>query len=85
VTAASGFYCRAPYGGEPWLKLNNAAALLGISGKALRIDGDSGEIDAIHPPAEGPWVFSRSILDSSQGRAITDSAKRSKIPRRISS
>jgi DNA invertase Pin-like site-specific DNA recombinase len=70
-------YRRAPDGVEPWLNLTNAAALLGVSGKTLRIAAESGEIDAIHPLAEGPWLFSRSILDSSKGRAITERAKRS--------
>jgi DNA invertase Pin-like site-specific DNA recombinase len=70
-------YRHAPDGLEPWLNLTNAAALLGISGKTLRIAAESGEIDAIHPLAEGPWLFRRSILDSSKGRAITERAQRS--------
>ena len=44
-------------GVEPWLNLTNAAALLSVSAKTLRLAAESGEIDAIHPLADGPWLF----------------------------
>jgi hypothetical protein len=69
-------YSPAPDGSEPWLNLTNAAALLGVSAKTLRLASESGEIEAIHPLADGPWIFSRSVLESAIGRAITERAKR---------
>ena len=57
-------------GVEPWLNLTKAAALLGISAKTLRLAAESGEIDAIHPLGEGPWVFDRAVLASSQAKMI---------------
>ncbi len=52
----------APDGVEPWLTLNKAAALIGVSAKTLRIAAEAQEIDALHPLAEGPWLFSRVVL-----------------------
>ncbi len=52
----------APDGVEPWLTLNKAAALIGVSAKTLRIAAEAQEIDALHPLAEGPWLFSRAVL-----------------------
>ena len=53
----------APDGNEPWLNLNKAARLLGVAPKTLRLAAEAGEIDAIHPLPDGPWIFSRSELD----------------------
>jgi DNA invertase Pin-like site-specific DNA recombinase len=63
-------YRPASDGVEPWLNLTKAAALLGISAKTLRLAAESGEIDAIHPLGEGPWVFDRAVLASSQAKMI---------------
>ena len=48
---------------EPWLNLTNAAALLRVIAKTLRLAAECGEVDAIHPLADGPWLFSRVVLD----------------------
>jgi hypothetical protein len=61
---------------EPWLNLTNAAALLSISAKTLRLATESGEIDAIHPLGDGPWIFSRSVLDGPAARLLAERAKR---------
>jgi DNA invertase Pin-like site-specific DNA recombinase len=52
----------APDGIEPWLTLNKAAAFIGVSAKTLRIAAEAKEFDALHPLAEGPWLFSRAVL-----------------------
>jgi hypothetical protein len=52
----------APDGVEPWLTLNKAATLIGVSAKTLRLAAEAREIDALHPLAEGPWLFSRAVL-----------------------
>jgi len=61
-------YRPSPASIEPWLNLTNAAALLGVSAKTLRLAAENGEIDAIHPLADGPWLFSRVVLDTPRDR-----------------
>jgi hypothetical protein len=61
---------------EPWLNLTNAAGLLRVSAKTLRLAAESGEIEAIHPLADGPWIFSRSVLDGPAARLLAERAKR---------
>jgi len=45
---------------EPWLNLTRAAALLQVTPKTLRRVAENGEIDAVHPLADGPWIFSQT-------------------------
>ena len=60
----------APDGCEPWLNLSRAAALIGVSPRTLRIAAEAGRIDAVHPLPDGPWIFSRSVLDGSAARTL---------------
>ena len=60
---------------EPWLNLSKAARLLKIAPKTLRLAAEAGEIDAIHPLPDGPWIFSRAGLAASTARAITERAR----------
>jgi DNA invertase Pin-like site-specific DNA recombinase len=46
-----------------WLKLKEAAAYLCVDGKTLRIAVERGEVAAVHPLPEGPWIFRREDLD----------------------
>jgi DNA invertase Pin-like site-specific DNA recombinase len=62
-------------GVEPWLNLTKAARLLQVAPRTLRLAAEAGEIEAIHPLSDGPWIFSRAVLSTSQGRAITDRAR----------
>ena len=52
--------------------LGGAAKLLGIIPKTLRLAAEAGEIEATHPLPDGPWIFSRSKLETSQARQILD-------------
>lgn len=61
---------------EPWLNLSDAARLLHISSKTLRLAAEAGEIDATHPLPDGPWIFSRDTLASSTAQAIIQRARR---------
>ena len=70
-------YRPAPDGIEPWLNLTQAAAHLGVSPKTLRLAAERGEINAIHPLADGPWIFSRADLDGSVAKEIAQRADRS--------
>ncbi len=69
-------YRRALDGIEPWLTLTDAAALLRVSAKTLRLAAERDEIHAIHPLAEGPWLFSRSVLESSQAKTLIQRVQR---------
>ena len=60
---------------EPWLNLSKAAPLLGISPKTLRLAAQAGEISAVHPLPDGPWIFSRAALSSPAARAIAGRAQ----------
>ena len=63
-------------GSEPWLNLGDAARLLKIAPKTLRLAAEGGAIHAIHPLPQGAWIFSRSELLSAAAVAITNRARR---------
>jgi DNA invertase Pin-like site-specific DNA recombinase len=63
-------------GVEPWLNLTRAAKLLGISQKTLRLAAESGQIAAIHPLADGPWIFSRADIEGPAAQTIVGRARR---------
>ena len=46
----------------PWINLTEAARMLRMSTRTLRIAAERGEINAEHPLADGPWVFHRDHL-----------------------
>jgi len=52
-----------------WLKLKEAAAYLGVDGKTLRVAVERGEVAAVHPLPDGPWIFRREDLDKPSARA----------------
>ena len=68
-------YRPADDGIEPWLNLTKAAAHLGISAKTLRLAAESGEIEALHPLSDGPWIFSRAMLDGPAAHALVERAR----------
>ena len=60
---------------EPWLNLSKAAKVLKIAPKTLRMAAEAGEIEAIHPLSDGPWIFARTALMTSAARCITERAR----------
>ena len=54
----------AENGIEPWLNLSQAAELVGIAPRTLRIAAQQGELSALHPLEAGPWVFKREDLEN---------------------
>lgn len=60
---------------EPWLNLGDAARLLGIAPKTLRLAAEAGEIEGVHPLPDGPWIFSRSKLATLQAQQIVHRAR----------
>ena len=67
-------YKPAEDGIEPWLNLSKAARLLHVAPKTLRLAAEAHEIEALHPLPDGPWIFNRTVLSTSQARAITERA-----------
>jgi DNA invertase Pin-like site-specific DNA recombinase len=64
-----------PDGIEPWLNLSNAARLLGVSAKTLRLAAEAGEVEGVHPLPDGPWIFSRSMLGEPAAQGIVHRAR----------
>ena len=60
---------------EPWLNLSKAARFLHVAPRTLRLAAEAGEIEAIHPLPDGPWIFNRAALSASSARAITERAR----------
>jgi DNA invertase Pin-like site-specific DNA recombinase len=60
---------------EPWLNLGNAAKLLKIAPKTLRLAAEAGEIEAIHPLTDGPWIFAHIALTTLAAQSITERAR----------
>ena len=58
------------------MNLTEAAHVLGISPKTLRVAVDHGEIEAEHPLADGPWVFHRRVLESEAAVALVGRVRR---------
>ena len=68
-------YKPAEDGIEPWLNLSKAARLLHVAPKTLRLAAEAGEIEALHPLPDGPWIFNRAVLSTSPAHAITERAR----------
>jgi hypothetical protein len=68
-------YKAADDGIEPWLNLSDAAKLLHVSPKTLRLATEAGKIEAVHPLPDGPWIFGRAALSTPTARAITEQAR----------
>jgi DNA invertase Pin-like site-specific DNA recombinase len=55
---------------EGWMNLNEAARILGISPRTLRLAVERGDIEAAHPLPDGPWVFQRQALEAPAAAAL---------------
>lgn len=62
-------------GVEPWLNLTDAAKLLKVSTKTLRLAAEAGEIEAVHPLPDGPWILARAALATDTAQSITARAR----------
>jgi hypothetical protein len=62
---------------EGWLKLNEAAAFLGVSPRTLRPAVERGEIAGEHPLSDGPWIINRQALESPAAIQLVERARRS--------
>ena len=68
-------YKPAEDGIEPWLNLSKAARLLCVAPKTLRLAAQAGDIEALHPLPDGPWIFNRAVLSTQPACAITERAR----------
>jgi hypothetical protein len=80
VTSLRGHYeipiCNSPTReAEGWMNLTQAATFLGISPKTLRLATEQGEIEALHPLQDGPWLFKRSALQTDAARHLVERAR----------
>src|SRR5689334_4146649 len=57
-------------GADPWLNLRHAAAMVGVAPRTLRLAAERGEIDALHPLGDGPWLFRRTDLEGPAARSV---------------
>ncbi|WP_370284936.1 hypothetical protein [Pseudooceanicola nanhaiensis] len=65
----------APDGIEPWLNLTNAARLLGVTTKTLRLAAEAGSIEGVHPLPDGPWIFARAELGKPPAQQLIERAR----------
>ncbi len=69
-------HCPERQRSEGWMNLTQAAAMLGVSQKTLRLAVERGHIEAEHPLADGPWLFNRRALQSPAADRIVEQARR---------
>jgi len=66
------------------MNLTDAAMLLDVGPRTLRLAIDRGQIPADHPFADGPWIISRDALDGESAqtlkRRVSQVARRSAVP-----
>ncbi len=65
-------YCYQTAETEGWMNLTRAAAMLGVSPKTLRVAVEQSEFEALHPLADGPWLFKKSTLQAEAAKRLVD-------------
>lgn len=64
-----------------WMNLTEAAKLVGVSARTLRLAVERGDLHAEHPLPDGPWIFHRDQLTTDAARAVAERAtQRSRRP-----
>jgi hypothetical protein len=61
---------------EGWMTLTEAAQSIGTSSTTLRVAVERGEIHAVHPLADGPWIFRREDLVRPAVHRLVERAQR---------
>jgi excisionase family DNA binding protein len=61
---------------EGWMTLTQAAAYLGLGPKTVRRAVERGTVTAVHPLADGPWVFRREDLETPAVRDLVRRVKK---------
>jgi DNA invertase Pin-like site-specific DNA recombinase len=65
---------------QGWLNLTEAAAVVGLSPRTLRLAVERGESPAEHPLPEGPWIFQQTTLGTDAVKALVQRAQQGKPP-----
>lgn len=65
---------------QGWLNLTEAAAVVGLSPRTLRLAVERGESPAEHPLPEGPWIFQQTTLGTDAVKALVQRAQHGKPP-----
>jgi DNA invertase Pin-like site-specific DNA recombinase len=65
-------YCAERRESEGWLNLTEAANLLGISSRTLRLAVERGDVEAEHPLGKGPWVLKKAALETEAAIHLVD-------------
>ena len=68
-------YRSATGGVEPWLNLTQAASVVGVASKTLRLAAERGEITAMHPLEDGPWLFRREDIEGPAAQNVLSRTK----------
>jgi hypothetical protein len=71
-------YSRQVRNREGWMTLTQAAKVLSISAKTLRLAAERGAIAAQHPLADGPWVFNRTAIETKAASVTALDTRRSR-------
>lgn len=61
---------------EGWLNLTEAAKFLRLNPRTLRLAVERGDIEALHPLPDGPWVFSTSALQTQAAARLVERVSR---------
>jgi hypothetical protein len=70
------YYDRGRRESEGFMNLTEAAHVLGISARTLRLAVERGEIEADHPLPDGPWVFNRCVLSTEAAASLVARVQR---------
>ena len=63
------------------MNLTEASAYLGVSGMPLRKAVEKGQLKAVHPVPDGPWIFNRKDLETPEAITVIEGVKsRRKTP-----
>lgn len=54
------------------MNLTEAARHLGMSARTLRLAVERGDIKGQHPLADGPWVFNREMLRTTEATTLVE-------------
>jgi hypothetical protein len=61
---------------EGWMNLTQAARVLNVNPRTLRLAMERGQIEARHPLPDGPWVINRRALQTSAAADLVQRGKR---------
>ena len=61
---------------DGWMNLTEAAALLKLSSRTVRLAAEQNDISGKHPLSDGPWLFRRDDLESEAARNLVQRTRK---------